>query len=117
MIGNGNYGRYMSFSHIAPDDKLGCLHLNEINNIKGRFKILNNVNANNNSMMGEEQAELRDHLLSITVNDTQLFIGVKEGVGKNKNNILVIFSPKMRHEAHRWISKNYGTTLTVKNAE
>ena len=67
----------MLFSETNPDDKLGCLHLNEINNVEGRFETLNNVNIDNYSIMKEEQAELRDYLLLVKVNDAQLFIGVK----------------------------------------
>jgi len=77
MIGNRNYRCYMSFSNTAPDKKLGCLYLNEINNVDGRLKKLNNVNVDDNSMINEEQAELRDYILSIKVNDTPLFIGVE----------------------------------------
>ena len=59
----------MSFSDTIPNDKLGYLYLNEINNVDGRFEILNNVNINDNSMIKEDQAELRDHLLLIKVNN------------------------------------------------
>ena len=54
MIGNSTHGRYISFSNTPPDDKLGCLYLNEMNNIEGWFKTLQNVNADDNSMMDKE---------------------------------------------------------------
>ena len=67
----------MSFSETSPDDKLGYLHLNKVNNVDERFKLLNYVNADDNSMTNKEQGDLREYLLSITMNNTSLFIRVE----------------------------------------
>ena len=67
----------MSFSETSPDDKLGYLHLNKVNNVDERFKVLNDVNADDNSMTNKEQGDLREYLLSITINNTPLFIRVE----------------------------------------
>ena len=67
----------MTFRDTVPDNKLGYLYLNEINNIDRRFETLNNVNTNDNSIMKEEQTKLRDYLLSIKVNNTPIFIRVE----------------------------------------
>ena len=40
MIDNDTHGRYMSFANTPPDDKLGYLYLNEMNNVEGRFETL-----------------------------------------------------------------------------
>ena len=54
IIRNEKYRCYVSFSDTVPNDKLRYLYLNEINNVDGRFKTLNNVNADDNSMINEE---------------------------------------------------------------
>ena len=44
-----------------------------------------------------------------------LFVNVEQGPGKNKNNILVITTPKLRQDSRKWIVDNYGKILMVEN--
>ena len=67
----------MLFRDTTVDDRFSTLYLNEMNNVEGRFKTLQNVNVDDNSMIDEKQAELRNHLLSVKVNNTPLFIGIE----------------------------------------
>jgi len=46
-----------------------------------------------------------------------LFIGVEQGSEKNQDNVLLITTLKIRQDARKWISSNYGKSLTIENAE
>ena len=91
----------MSFKDTSTNDKLGILHLNELNNISVRFETLNNVQTDELAIINKEQAELQDILLQIKVNDMPLFIGVEQGSGKNQENVLLIITPKMKQDTRK----------------
>ena len=55
--------------------------------------------------------------MQVEVNRVQLFIGVEQGSGKNQDNVLLIATPKMRQDTRKWISSNYGKSLTIENTE
>ena len=86
----------ISFKDTTADDRLGTLYLNELNNIKSCFETLNGINTDDLVMMNDEQAELQDFLLQVKANEVPLFAGIKQGSGKNENNVLVITMLKLR---------------------
>ena len=44
-IGKGKYSRYVSFKGTDLNDRIGCLHLNEMTNVKAKFDLLEEVNV------------------------------------------------------------------------
>ena len=74
----------MSFKDTSPNDRLGSLHFNEILNINARFEILENVTPDELEKWKGEVGAIRDILLSIKINNSLLFLRVKQGSGKMK---------------------------------
>ena len=60
--------KYISFKNTILDDKVGALHLNNMNNGKVRFEILHNTNIFKELTYEEKISMIRDILLSIKCN-------------------------------------------------
>ena len=56
---------------------------------------------------------MKDYLLNVKVNNTNLFIESKQGVGKHSKDIIIIPNPAQKIEVKKWISKEYSTAVKV----
>jgi len=90
VVGNGKHGQYMSFKGMEANNRIGCLHLNEITNVKAKFDILEGVQITDKVTHKGQKSKLRDFLLEIKSGTTPLFIRVEQGLGRHKNDVLVI---------------------------
>ena len=77
VVRNGKHGRYVSFKGIDSNNRIGCLHLNEMTNIQAKFDILERVNDSDEVEYKENKGELRDFLLDIKNGSIPLFIRVE----------------------------------------
>ena len=69
--------KYISFKNTTLNNKVGALHLNNMNNIKVRFESLHNMNVFEEVTYEEKIGTIRDILLSIKYNKAQLFMGIE----------------------------------------
>jgi len=64
------------------DDKVGALHLNNMINVKVRFKTLYNTNVSDQAEYEGEISTIREILMIMKYKKAQLFYGVEQGKGK-----------------------------------
>jgi len=50
-------------------------------------------------------------LLEIKHNNQSLFVGVEQGAGKHKKDVLIMTIATMRIAAQRWVNENYRITV------
>ena len=50
---------------------------------------------------------LKDFILNAKINNKPIFIGVEQGTGKYAMHVYVMFEPKMKVEAHKWLHNTY----------
>jgi len=62
----------------------------------------------------EKNQTVAEVIMAVKINGIPLFVGIKQGSGRNQNNTYVYFKPSMTAEAKAWIIKNYGTTFKIK---
>ena len=48
--------------------------------------------------------KLKDYLLDVKIRKQSLFIGAKQRAGKHAKDILVIYTPIMKSEVHKWLN-------------
>ena len=69
--------KYISFKNTSSNNKVRALYLNNITNIKVRFKTLKNTNVLEVTEYEGKKGSLREILLRIKYNKTHLFVGVE----------------------------------------
>ena len=69
--------KYISFKHTTSDDKVGVLHLKNINNMKVRFKTLYNTNVFDLVEFQGKTSTIREALIEVKYNKAQLFCRVE----------------------------------------
>ena len=62
--------KYISFKNTFSNDKIGALYLNNMANVKVRFKILKNTNVLEVAEYEDKKGSLREILLGIKYNKT-----------------------------------------------
>ena len=91
----------MFFKGTDLNNYIGYSHLNEMINIKVKFDLLEEVNADDIVIYQEKESQLRDLLLEVKNRITLLFIGVEQGLGKHKNDVLIIIMARNRIAVHQ----------------
>ena len=76
-IGNGKYGHYIFFKGIDSNNRVECLHLNDITNVQANFDILENVNTKEITNCKENKYQLYNLLLEVKIRKTPIFIRVE----------------------------------------
>ena len=92
-IGDGIQGRYIFFSATDSESRVGVLYLSNIYNKTGKFKVLEQLSADDITTMEGQSKEVSNLLLSIKSNGSRLFSAIEQGSGKNDGYLLVISSP------------------------
>ena len=69
--------KYISFKESTSNQRLGALHINEMNNVETQFELFENAKVMDRIIYHEKIGALYDMLLSIKVNRAPLFIGVE----------------------------------------
>ena len=57
-IWNRDKTKYMLFKETNPKTQLGSIHSNNVKNIRGKFKVLEDANINDTVTYGEEEVFL-----------------------------------------------------------
>ena len=100
-FGNDAHAKYISFKYTNTETRIGCLHTNNCKNIKGKFEISCNLDANGMVQMKDKSGFVRDYLLDITIkNNTSILLGAEQGSGKYMKNVIIAYSPKMRKHVY-----------------
>ena len=86
------------FKNTPSNDKVGALYLNNMINIKVRFETLKNTNVLEVAEYEGKKGSLREILLGIKHNKTQLFVGVEQGKGNNQNRMNALILAKLKTE-------------------
>ena len=74
---NREHRQFISFSSTESNKRLEVLHLNNMNNKKGHFKVLHNINAYDEAELNRKIEQLRDLLLNAKVDNILLFCKVE----------------------------------------
>ena len=90
--------KYISFKYSTSNNKVGSLYLNNISNIKVCFETIKQVNVLEKAISSDQEGRVREILLSIKHNNTQLFVEVEQGKRVNQNDIHILISIKLRAE-------------------
>ena len=76
-VGDGNHFKYILFQYTLSDLKIYSLCINKVNNIKVKYKILENVDMIDKVIINEKEGTLHDTLLDMKYNSLPLFTGVE----------------------------------------
>ena len=68
---------YISFRYALSDTKLVSIHINNINNVKVRFEIINKIDILDKARCNGTERIVRDLLLSIKHREAPLFISME----------------------------------------
>jgi len=110
-FGKNYHMKFIAFWGTESQVRIGCLYANECRNVKVRFKILHEVNINQLISIKEGLVKLKDYLLDVKIRKQSLFIGAKQRAGKHAKDILVIYTPIMKSEVHKWLNSFYFNKL------
>ena len=69
--------KYMSFCRINSQARLGYLHANNCNNVKGRYKILFNQDMNYLVEIEDGMTMMKNYLMNVSIGGNKLFISVE----------------------------------------
>ena len=58
-------------------------------------------------MLSYSQTQSLANLLKVKVNNTNLFISTKQGIGKHETNVFVVYNLTMKSEVYKWINGFY----------
>jgi len=72
------------------------LHSNNLRTIDTKFEILEGVDISDIIIRKMKKYWLKDYLLTVQVNNVNLFLATKEGGSKHSSNIIVIVSAKTK---------------------
>ena len=75
---------------------LETLHSNNLRTIDTKFEILEGVDISDIIIRKMKKYWLKDYLLTVQVNNVNLFLATKEGGSKHSSNIIVIVSAKTK---------------------
>ena len=75
---NGTYTKHISFKWTDNKVKLGNLHFNNVKNVEARYEVLEEINVMDNFIVGEEMQTMKDHLLSLIVEDKKLHVAIEK---------------------------------------
>ena len=74
---NSENTQYVLFKEINPETRLHIIHSNNIKNIEGKFKVLENININNKEKQGNKEVFLQDCILKVEYKGKRIFAIVK----------------------------------------
>ena len=69
--------KYVSFCGISSQARLGCLHANNCNNVKGRYEILFNQDLNYLVDIENRMTIIKNYLINVKIRGNKLFIRVE----------------------------------------
>ena len=82
-------------------------------NVKVRFEILKNTNVLEVVEYKVKKGSLREILLRIKYDKTQLFVGVKQSKGNDQNYVNILIPAKLKTKGQQWIANNFSITLLI----
>ena len=92
-----SHTKYISFKHTSLETRIGCLHANNCQNVKGNYEILYNMDMNKIINIEDKQRFLKNYLINIMINNTTpMILGVEQGTSKYAADIFIVFSPQMK---------------------
>jgi len=101
--------RYISYRNSPSQEKLAAMHYNDMANVKAKYETLYNINLNDEVMYeNNESVTLEKALMDEKINGHNLFLAAEQGSGKFENDVTVIINPRMKVEAWKWLSEEYG---------
>ena len=81
------------------------------------FEFLKGVKAEEKVECKGEKGTMKQALQKVEVNQRRIFVGIEQGVGKCKNDLLVIINKDRTEIGSKWIRENYGESLTFLKAK
>ena len=101
--------RYVSYRNSPSQEKLAAMHHNEMANGKAKYETLYNINLKDEVRYDDEQSvTLEQALMDEKSNGHNLFLAAEQGSGKFENDVTVIINPRVKVEAWKWLSEEYG---------
>jgi len=101
--------RYISYRNSPSQEKMAAMHHNEMANGKAKYETLYNINLKDEVRYDDEQSvTLEKALMDETSNGHNLFLAAEQGSGKFENDVTVIINPRVKVEAWKWLSEEYG---------
>jgi len=76
-IRDGSQGQYILFKSVGLENRVVALHLSNVYNKTGKFKVLEQVSTNNKATFEGKTMEIRDLLLKVKVNGQKVFDMIK----------------------------------------
>ena len=90
--------KYISFKDTLLDNKIGSLHLNNMNDIPVRFESLVGVNVKDKVHYNRETNNVRNLLMKVQYDNAPLLTGVEQGTGSKQDHMHLLFTLKLKFE-------------------
>ena len=101
--------RYISYRNSPSQEKLSAMYFNDMKNVKAKYETLFNVQLKDEVMYDDSTTvTLEKALMDAKVKENKLFLAAEQGSGKYENDVTVILNPKMKVEAWKWLTEEYG---------
>ena len=75
------------------------------------FEVLKGVKVEDKVEHKGETITIKQVLQKVEVNQKRIFVGIEKGLGKYKNDLLVIINKDRTDIGNKWIRENYGKSL------
>ena len=92
-----SHTKYISFKHTSPETRMGYLHANNCQNVKGNYEILYIMDVNKMINIDDKWRFLKDYLMDVMINNiTPMILGMEQGTGKYVADVFVVFLPQIK---------------------
>lgn len=105
--------KYISLKGKNTNTLKSTLCNNALNNREERYKLLNDLELEEEAKHKGEEGTVRALLIKVSYNSQTLFYRVEQGMEKNKNNVLVLFDPRLKKNVYMCIREEFDKFFKV----